>query len=394
MQKATTDESDKVPMAAKPDGGFVRALRAIGFAPRGRLLPTLLIALLGPLVVAAIGGYIYLLGGRYVTTDNAYVKADKIAISPEISGRVARLGVVMDQKVGKGALLFEIDPAPYRIALDRAEAQLAAATRDVEALRALYNQKTARLKLAEGDEAFNLQMHDRQQRLTSKGVVSQSGMDTAEKNLRNARDQIGIIKQEIAEVLAKLGGDPAAATAAHPSVREAKALRDQAALDLERTKIRAPASGVVTNFELQPGEHVAAGKVVFSLVSDDEVWIQANFKETDLTHVKVGQGASVHVDTYPDHDLVAQVASISFATGAEFAVLPPQNATGNWVKVVQRLPVRLRLAASEKRPALRAGMSVVVSIDTEHKRQLPRWVQRLLGRDGAMQQTRQAASGQ
>ncbi|MEZ5852883.1 MAG: HlyD family secretion protein [Hyphomicrobiaceae bacterium] len=391
MQKATPDERKSEPAPPNSPGGVVGLLRGIGFAPRGRLLPTLLIALAGPLAAATLGAYIYLAGGRYVSTDNAYVKADKIAISPEISGRVARVGVVMDQKVEKGALLFEIDAAPYRIALDKAEAQLASATRNVEALRALYKQKTARLKLAEGDEAFNLQMHDRQQQLSSKGVVSQSGMDTAEKNLRNARDQIGIIKQEIAEALAKLGGAPDAATPDHPAVREAKALRDQAALDLERTRIRAPASGVVTNFELQPGEHVTAGKVVFSLVSDEQVWIQANFKETDLTNVKVGQGATVHVDTYPDHDLDAKVASISFATGAEFAVLPPQNATGNWVKVVQRLPVRLRLARSESKPSLRAGMSVVVSIDTGHRRQLPRWLQTVLGTTAPADHTRQAA---
>jgi membrane fusion protein (multidrug efflux system) len=203
-------------------------------------------------------------------------------------------------------------------------------------------------------------------------------MDTAERLLRNARDQIAISEQEIAEVRARLGGDRAQAVDAQPSVREAGAARDRAALDLARTEIRAPVAGIVTNFELQPGEYVTAGHVVFSLVGSENVWVQANFKETDLTNVKTGQRATVQVDMYPGKPLIAVVSSISPATGAEFALLPPQNATGNWVKVVQRLPVRLRIDAADA-PALRAGMSVLVQIDTEHRRSVPAWAQVFLG---------------
>ena len=381
MQKATRDNldrpaSDKAPaaVAAPPPPAAGRR----SFLTKGLSLRNIVVALVGPLLAIAAGLWIYLSGGRYVATDNAYVKAHKIAVSPDISGRVVAVAVEHDQQVAKGQLLFRIDQEPHRIAVERAEARLKAAMLDAEALKALYQQRTAKRAQAEGDLAFYTQTHDRQMTLGKKGVVSQSGMDTAEKNLRNARDQMAIAEQEIAEVRARLGGDPEAPADQHPAVREARAQRDQAALDLARTEVRAQASGAVTNFDLQPGEYVTAGKVVFSLVSD-EVWIQANFKETELTHVKPGQPATVHIDTYPENDRVARVASISSATGAEFAVLPPQNATGNWVKVVQRLPVRLKLEAVPGQPPLRAGMSVVVTIDTGHKRQLPRWAKNVLG---------------
>jgi len=177
--------------------------------------------------------------------------------------------------------------------------------------------------------------------------------------------------QDIAQVRAKLGGDPDIATDDHPAVREAAAERDQAALDLKRTEVRAVAPGVVTNFDLQAGEYVTAGTNVFSLVGTGDVWIEANFKETDLTHVRVGQVASIRVDAYPGDTREAVVASISPATGAEFALLPAQNASGNWVKVVQRLTVRLALKGRWQDPPLRAGMSVIAEIDTGHKRRLP-----------------------
>ncbi len=350
-----------------------------------RMVGTVLVALIGPIAAISIGTYVYLTGGRFMVTDNAYVKADKIAVSTDISGRVVEVAVKADEPVARGALLFRLDAEPFRIAHERADARLAAAIQEIDATRALYEQKIARMKLAAGDLEFHQQNHERQDRLIRSGVVSRSLMDTADKSLRNARDQTLIMQQEMAEVLAKLGGDAARPSAEHPVVREARAQRDAAALDLRRTEVRAPVSGVVTNFDLQPGEYVTAGSVVFSLVGNEDIWVQANFKETELTYLREGQTGSVHVDTYPDVEWRARVTSISPATGAEFAILPPQNATGNWVKVVQRLPVRMRLEPLPGAPPLRAGMSVVVEIDTGHKRPMPKWAALLLGRAKASQ---------
>jgi membrane fusion protein (multidrug efflux system) len=376
MQKSAI-EPDRDP--AKPRGaGAIRGLRARFRATSRRSLSIFAIALIGPLVALVAGGYIYLSGGRYVSTDNAYVKADKIAVSADVDGRVVEVFVEADQTVARGTLLFRIDPQPFKIALDRAEAQLAAALQDARSVRALYDQKVARLKFAEGDLMFHQQHFERQEALIKSGVVSRSGMDLAERALRNARDQILIAEQEIAEVRARLGGDRDQDIELLPTVREARAARDRAAFDLARTEVMAPVASIVTNFDLQPGEYVNAGNVVFSLVGTESVWVQANFKETDLTNVTMGQQATVRVDMYPGKKLNAVVTSISPATGAEFALLPPQNATGNWVKVVQRLPVRLRISA-EDAPTLRAGMSVVVDIDTRHRREVPHWMQSLLG---------------
>lgn len=386
MQKSATEpDRDKAAGAASGAG--------VGKPPR-RFALIVAIALLGPVAAALLGGYFYFASGRFVSTDNAYVKADKIVVSADISGRVVEVFVDTDQVVKRGTLLFRIDPEPLRIALARAEALLAASIQEVGAIRALYDQKVARLTLAEGDLAYQQQNHERQDALTRTGVVSRSGMDTAERTLRNARDQILIATQEIAEVRARLGGDPARPAEEQPSVREARAARDRAALDLSRTEVYAPVDGIVTNFDLQPGEYVTAGTTVFSIVGTENVWIQANYKETDLTFVKVGQRATVHIDMFPDGPRTAVVASISPATGAEFALLPPQNATGNWVKVVQRLPVRLRLEQAADAPALRAGMSVIVEIDTQHRRPMPKWVRSIFGGQGASAEQAPRSSSQ
>jgi membrane fusion protein (multidrug efflux system) len=276
-----------------------------------------------------------------------------------------------NQRLEKDALLFRIDPEPFRIRLEQAEAQLKSARQEIAALRALHKQKLAELTLAQGDVDFYERQYERQQTLNKRGFASETNLDTASRNLRNAKDRVATIMQDIAQARANLGGDPAMPTASQPAVLAAKAMRDQAALDLRRTEVRAATAGVVTNFDLQAGEYVKAGEVVFSIVGANSIWVHANFKETKLTHVRPGQVATIRVDTYPDDVREAVVASISPATGAEFALLPPQNATGNWVKVVQRLPVRLELKEPLRDPPLRAGMSVIVEIDTGHQRSLP-----------------------
>lgn len=347
-----------------------------------RFLSIGLLAVLGPLAALLLGFYIYLSGGRYISTDNAYIKSAKIAVSADISGRVITVAVQENQTVKPSELLFQIDPTPFRISLDRAQARLTAARQGVDALRAIYNQKRASLARAKSEVIFHRQQYDRQKGLSRKKLVSGINLDTATRNLRDAEDQVKVAEQGLAEALAKLGGDPAVPPDNHPDVREAQGARDQAALDLKNTAIRASMRGIVTNFDLQPGEYVKAGNPIFSLVGTENTWVHANYKETELTHVRVGQRAKISVDTYPDRTFKAVVAGISPATGAEFALLPPQNATGNWVKVVQRLTVRLKLVdeagARQQRadsvprggPVLRAGMSTIVEIDTGHKRQL------------------------
>ncbi len=334
--------------------------------------------ILGPLALGSIGAYYYVTGGRYVATENAYIKADKIAISTDVAGRVAEVLVRENERVEPGQLLFRLDDEPFRIALDRAEAQIISTRQEIEALRALYRQKRAELKVTQRELAFYRREFERRKELSARGVVSQSRLDAARRDLDTARQRVIALRQEIERVLAQLGGDPNLPTERHPRMLEAMTRRHRAALELSWTVVRAPAAGIVTNVDLQPGEYVRAGKPIFTLVATDSIWVEANLKETELTYVRVGQDAKIRVDTYPGRVWRARVESISPATGAEFSLLPPQNATGNWVKVVQRIPVRLKLYGDTTQPPLRAGMSVIVEIDTRHERNLPGFVKTAL----------------
>ena len=345
----------------------------IGFTVKRRLrrvVTVTLFSLVGPVAIGAGALYVYATGGRNVSTENAYVKADKIAISADISGRVVRVNAAANQTVRAGDVLFRLNEEPFRIAKHRAEAKLEAARQTIAALKAEYRQKIAEHKLAKGDIGYYQRGVDRQRKLHGKGFASQSKLDDAEQNLRAARDRLAAIAQDIARVRARLGGRIDITADDHPTVQEALAVLDEANLNLKRTAVVAPSRGIITNFGLEVGEYIEEGKPIFSLVGTDNVWISANYKETALTNVRVGQPAELRVDTYPDRVIEAVVASISPATGAEFALLPPQNASGNWVKVVQRLPVRLEIVDTREMPRLRAGMSVIVDIDTGHKRQL------------------------
>ena len=348
--------------------------QAIGTSVKRRLrrvVTVTLFSLVGPVAIAAGALYVYATGGRYVSTENAYVKADKITISADISGRVVRVNAAANQTVRAGDVLFRLDEEPFRIAKHRAKAKLEAARQIIAALKAEYRQKIAEHKLAKGDIGYYQRGVDRQRKLHGKGFASQSKLDDAEQNLRSAQDRLATIVQDIARVRARIGGRVDITANDHPTVQEAVSVLDEANLNLKRTAVVAPSRGIITNFGLEVGEYIEAGKPIFSLVGTDNVWVSANYKETELTNVRVGQPAELRVDTYPDRVFEAVVASISPATGAEFALLPPQNASGNWVKVVQRLPVRLEIVDTREIPRFRAGMSVVVDIDTGHKRQLP-----------------------
>jgi membrane fusion protein (multidrug efflux system) len=340
----------------------------------GRRIARIALMVLGPLVLALAGGYYYVSGGRYVVTENAYVKADKIAISTNVVGRVVQVAVSEHDRVEPGQLLFRLDEQPFQIALDRAEAQIGNINQEIEAMRALYRQKQAELKVTQKDLAYFKREFGRQKELTARGVVSKSRFDRARRNLDTAGEKVLAIRQEIARVLASLGGDPKLPIDQHPKMLEALTQRHRTALELSWTVVRAPAAGIVTNNGLQVGEYVKEGSPIFSLVVVDGMWIEANLKETELTHVEIGQRATIKVDTYPDRSWPVTVESISPATGAEFSLLPPQNASGNWVKVVQRVPVKLKLVDAGNGPPLRAGMSVIVEIDTLHERKLPEFI--------------------
>ncbi len=356
---------------SNPDKGALPRLRRLVV---GRALALTLLSVAGPAALAVAGAYYYVTGGRYASTENAYVKSELIAISPDVSARVVHVAVGENDRLGAGQLLFRLDGEPFRIALASAEARLDAVRQEIEALRASHRQKKAEYRLAESDVEYFQRQFGRQKQLIAKGIVSQSKFDEARRYLMTARERLVAIQMDIARILAQLDGSAGLPVDGHPRVREAMAARDQAALDLSHVRVFSPTAGMVTNFDLEAGEYVEAGEPVFSIVRTDYVWIQANFKETDLTHLRVGQEAVVRIDAYPDRVRRAVVASISPATGAEFALLPPQNALGNWVKVVQRLPVRLELTGAAADPPLRAGMSVIVDIDTGYERTLPGFV--------------------
>jgi membrane fusion protein (multidrug efflux system) len=324
------------------------------------------------------GLYLYARGGREVETENAYVKQNVIAVSAELSGRVAEVAVRDDQPVAAGAVLFRIDPTPLEIAVARARAQMDMVRTDVQQLRAEYRATLLDASSAEERIEFLARQLQRQEMLKEKGMSRADVYDEARHNLEEARSRLQNIHESTNRVLAGLVGDPQLPAERHPRFAEAKAAYDAAAVDLARTVVKAPTAGVISNMKLQVGEHVEKGAAIFSLIESGPVWIEANFKETQLAHMHPGQRAVVVADAFPDVEWPAKVSGIAAATGAEFAILPPQNATGNWVKVVQRLPVRLQVEQPPGQQMLRAGMTVTVTIDTGRERGLPRVVQRLI----------------
>jgi len=338
-------------------------------APRRRnwLRRTLLI--LGPALVVAASLYAYVSTGRYVETDNAYVKADMIVVSPEVAGIITEVRVEENQRVAAGDTLFVIDDVGYRVVLSRAEAQLQAVAAMLEGQRVSYAQKLAELDLARTNVAYTERELAREVALNERKLGLEADVDEARHDYDVARQQTRIIEQSLEQIRLQLGGDPNGPVTHHAGYLAMQAARDTAALDVKHTVVRAPFSGVASKVPLS-GRYVAPGAAVMSIVADRNMWIEANYKETDLTHVQPGQRVTVHIDTYPDDELTGTVASIGQATGAEFSVIPAQNATGNWVKVTQRIPVRIAIDPPREGLMLRAGMSAEVAIDTQRERHL------------------------
>jgi membrane fusion protein (multidrug efflux system) len=360
---AQTKNLAPIPVRAAPDENPGAAPQPTPSSPPRRRRLALIAALPVALVIA--GGAYWITSGRYVSTDDAYVQQDRVTIVPEVPGRIVKVGVTENEQVNAGDLLFQLDESSYKALVDEAEASVASAKLEVEKLKAAYAKAVSDQEMAEQALQYARDDFERQQALAKRGIVAQSALDKAELDLRQAQSTLESAKQSVLSAKAALSGNPEIAIADHPEVLAAVAKLEKAQLDLQHTVVSAPSAGIVSQSErLQVGQYIMPGTAVLSLVQTGRSWIEANFKETDLTHVSAGQAVSISIDTYPGHPLEGRVESLGAATGAEFSLLPAQNATGNWVKVVQRIPVRISLAASAQLPALRSGMSASVSVDT------------------------------
>jgi membrane fusion protein, multidrug efflux system len=316
-----------------------------------------------PLLMAAGGLYVYLTGGRYQSTEDAYLRAAEVAISANVAGRVGEVDVHDNQQVHRGQVLFRLDDRPFRIAVEAARARLQDARLQVDSLKADYRQRLADQSSARSELDYAEREYRRESRLLASGIASQSQVDKALLARSEAQQSVAAAGQQITGSVAKLGGQPDIAVGAHPLVEQAQAALDRALLDLSYTTVSAPADGIVTGVEhLQAGSYLPTATPAFVLVSTHDVWVEADFKEDQLARMRSGDSATVKIDAYPGRTFQAEVASITPGTGSQFSVLPPENATGNWVKVVQRLDVRLRLKGSL--PPVRSGLSAMVNVDT------------------------------
>jgi membrane fusion protein (multidrug efflux system) len=340
-----------------------------------------LILLVGlPIAALALGGYWWLAGGRYVATDNAYIGADKVMITPQVTGAVLRVSVVEGQRVNVGDKLFEIDPAPYRIALTLAKGRLQAAKDEYDNLRVSYQADDDQIRM--GQEAVKVRQadYDRKNALLSQRAGTAVDVDTSLAALIQARQILAFVQQQQTTARIKLGGGLDAPLDAFPDYVQAKAQVEDAERNLGNTNVVAPIAGVATQVpQIQLGRVVAVGAPVFAVVADKGLWVDVNPKESDLTYVHTGLPATISVDTFPDRVWRGKVGAIAPGTGAQFAILPPQNASGNWVKVVQRVPLRVEIDPDQDTSGLRAGMSAYVTIDTGRVRTLKSVLADLVG---------------
>lgn len=347
------------------------------FSRRPGLVRTLLLWVL-PAVVLVVTVYFFGRGGTVASTDNAYVKQDRVDVSALVSGDVREVRERENAHVERGAIVLVLETDKLQAAEQRAVADLANARLAVESMKAEYKAKLGGVALARETAQYANREYARQRELVSRKLVAQTALDEAHRAADLANGQIALLELQLVEARARLGGNPDIPVDQHPSVRAAAAELERARLDVAHAVVRAPRSGIVSKLP-QVGDHVDEGRAAFAIVTNDEVYVEANFKETDLGWVKPGQSARVEVDLYPGYVWHGRVESVAQATGAEFSLLPAQNASGNWVKVVQRIPVRIALERGESSPTLRSGASAEVSITTDAPTRMQRWLARLRG---------------
>jgi membrane fusion protein, multidrug efflux system len=343
--------------------------QVVAARPRSQRIKRLILLVAVPLIAALAVLFVYLHGGRYVETDNAYVKADKVPVSAEVAGPVKEVLVRENQRVAAGQVLFRLDTAGLQVAVARADARVAQARTDVAALKASYRAKQAEIAEARTRLAYAGREQKRQADLAARNFISTARLDESRQGASLAAQQITTLEQDLKRIAETLGGSIDAPVERHPGYLAAQAELEQAKLNLAHAEVRAPLAGIASK-PPKPGQYLAAGSMAMALVGSDDLWVEANFTETDLTNVVPGQVVAIHVDTYPDKEWHGVVESLSPATGAEFSVIPAQNATGNWVKIAQRVPLRIRLQKQDGLPELRAGLSTSVEIDTGHRRRL------------------------
>lgn len=320
--------------------------------------------LIVPLIVISIGVYWYVTSGRYVSTDNAYVQQDIIEISPEVGGRIVAVMVEENQHVEAGDILFRIDPEPYRIAVQQAEADISDAQLSLDRAETAVSTSGVDISTAQANVDYAQRNLARERELMNRGFNTRARVESFENQLSEARARLNAARASQQDARAAVGGASSrAARSEYPAIAAARARRQEAQLNLERTVIRAPVSGTISEVDrLQIGQMASSGGTVVTIVAQNQTWIEANFKETDLNHMAVGQPARITFDAYPDLVVEGRVGSIGAGTGAEFSILPPQNATGNWVKVTQRVPVRIEIDGTPARQMI-TGLSADVRVD-------------------------------
>jgi membrane fusion protein (multidrug efflux system) len=358
LLKFPKEEASKAPGKASLVG-FLRA--------RARLVLLVVV----PALALVVGLWIYLAGGRYISTDNAYVGAQKVLVTPDISGKIATILVKEGQHVAAGDTLFEIDPTPFRLALTQARGRLEGVRTDFNNLKSNLKSLNELVDLSLQNVELKQKDVQRKAELLAKSSGAPLDLETAKSATVTAQLEAQFAIQQRASTLNSLLGDPDLPIEQYPPYVQAKAALDQAQRDLDHTVLKAAIAGTATQVDnIQLGRFVTAGMPVFSIIDYAAPWVDANPKETDVTDLRLGQKATIYVDAFPDRTFHGTVTSISPGTGAQFAILPPQNAIGNWVKVVQRLPLRISFDPGQDVRLLRAGMSATIDIDTGHSRSL------------------------